>query len=588
MSTLLLYSTGIFLFLSLLLYPCGYLLSFGLPEDKRCACSFGIGAVLISALLLSIRYLGFSSSVSFYVLYLLFGSSIWFCARRGGFRRLLSRDVLPGILFIFAYYLLVVSVAAFPDGALESVSGEGVRLLTGMPLDNIIPFNFARYLVEDIPFDAFEVVPTWAATSRGPLAGSIVASVFLMLGASEKSAWLSTSPVVFFLFQCVMVYLNMLAFLAVCFLARSLFSSRVACWSMLALATSSFVFTNILFTWPKFFMTYYVLVVVLLVLGEGVLGEGKTKTQGIYIGLMAAGAYLSHQLSVFYLFPILLFVFARSLWMLQRAVRSALPHPDVRLWHLRENLREIVYITGTLGVALLPWLLLKRTLPANSPRMQYLHLFCIWDDDVSGLSFMDALRRYLSENSFLDIAQAKLENFWYPFDVFHPGAHISDLFFEPYRFVSALASVSFFQFIFAIGPILFVLAVLSYSTTTLRNTSVRPLLLLCLIALSIASLVFACGGNTLNHHWAYPAIALTFIAAASLTDAYSVLPLFVFLLGCAFNALVLILNLAYPDAGVLWLHASEDYFLMPSFALILCALCFCYMLFQSGRSDETL
>lgn len=573
-----------FLFLTLLLYPLGYLLAFALPRKLQTLSCFGLSAVFFVVLVLLWRYFGFSTSELLIPLYLISLLAIWATAKRGGFSELCSLDSLPGYLFMFAYYLLVLALSAYPDGELTSISGEGVRQITGLPIDNIIPFNFSRYLVEDISFEAMEVVPTWPASSRGPLAGVLVAVVFVMLSVSENLAWLGTSPGVYFVFQSTLVFLNSLVLYAVWRLSRYFFSSRVAGWSALAIATSSFVLTNILFTWPKFLMTYFVLSALMLLYQQS-----AKRPLFAYLGVLFAGAYLSHQMALFYLLPLALYLFLRSIRSLQESLRAAMSHSIVRQWYIREKLLDLVYFISTLSLSLLPWFLLKAGLPQAGKRMQYLHLFCISDQEVSALSLADAASRYIEENSFFEILSARVQNLWFPFDVFQLGISLGEIFSSPYRLFSSMALASFFQLLFAVGPIAFFLAVFSLRVAPRAREKrvILQLLSLPFAALVVASVVFACPASTLNHVWAYPAIVILFMAAAYCTRAESIVPSILFVFACGSNTLLTLLNLFYPSDGVLWLHASSQYYLAPSIALVLCALSFLFMMSIPGETYES-
>ena len=531
----------LFLFFTLFFHLPGSLFLSARPWDfdsfPRLLLSFGFSCFFWALLMCCGLLLGLPQSVLQAVLAAAMGFSMFRALKKGALCELGKHRRLFLLWFLFFAFALIT--AAYPRGLPGDVSPKSIQNLFDLPVDNIIPFNFSRYLVERIDPHDTEVVPSWSAVERGPLAGILTAAVFTILGLQEHAPWLWGSPRIFFVYEALLIYLNSLVFVAVWFLARAWFGKRSAPAALLACGSSYFTVVNLVFTWPKFFMAYFLLAAFMLFLHPT--QGGAENKKGVFCGLFLALAMLAHDSAVFYL---LSFFFFGGLLLLRKPAQA---------------LRCFGPILAALGAVLLPWLLYKSSFPSTS-RLFYLQVFCSREEVLDGLSLRHVFLSYVHEHGFAGLLSMRFGNLLYPFNLAHPFPALAGHWREPYALATALQPLVFYQLIFALGPLLFVLFLLALAQKSRTAGMFRVASLFAYGSLVFAVLAIGCSSATWNHQWALPAFALSTAGAAGAVFArLRTVPALVFAAALAWNILFLVLGLWFGPGRALYLHADPCY-----------------------------
>lgn len=554
----------LFLFFSAVLVPLGWLgARILLPEREvglRWVSAPGLGLLLLVGLYAALRLLFGQGLVCAGLLWLLLIVFFLLFFRLGGHCSFFVRDAVWHWLAFLLYYLFVILSSAPPFGNFRDTSAELIRTLTGLPIDNLIPFNFARYFVEEIPFSALEVVPTWDALSRGPLSGLGTAAVFTLLGVTESGHWLETSGGVFFVFQCFLIYLNALSLLLIMYFAGRFFGRSASAFSLMLLGSSYFYFVNVIFSWPKFLMAYFVVFALFSMFVV------RGRRAGVAAGVFWGAAVLSHDMGWFYLFPayVLLLLRASRCHLLEKS-GAGLPDES-----FREIVTKLLLAAVLFVVVVSPWSVVKNLSYREPSRLFYLHLFCLKDKDLGAVTFFQALESYLQSNSLVEIAQVKLDNLLYPFNLLHPLAEVVRQFPDPLAMLSSYSHLVFYQLIFALGPPFFFLLLLGVSWES-RRVVPRDFYWIAasgLFALLPPAALFGCPLSTWNHHWAYPAFLLLVLLGAGLAAASGAALKGLFVFSFVHNLLLLLLNFWFVGAVPLFIHSQTEY-LFVQFGLIL-------------------
>ncbi|MCB0324624.1 MAG: hypothetical protein KDD69_13675 [Bdellovibrionales bacterium] len=538
--------------------PLGSMLATSLVDDAswRPILVPAFGVLGMSALLSTMLAMGTSPEQAAWLLRLVVALLLVAWLRRGGLGVSLSKGG-PFVVWATAYYSLLVGAAAFPEGTFADLAGGTVRRMTGLPIDNLISYNFARYLTEGISPDALEVVPTWSATSRGPLAGTFTAVMWLILGIRETEHWLGTTPAPYFVYHCSLVFLNLLSAYAVWNFAEQIFGRRVALLSLFALSLNSFFFINLFFEWPKLFMTY------LLFAGAAALSaRGMGWKSALAAGICFGGSLLAHDMALLYLLPavgVLGILLLRSYRDEIRSTASGrfVAH-ELRRCYLQP---AAAFVLGFLALVL-PWFVFKKAFAGPSDaRLVYLHLFCLTADQIENLRFVDVVRQYLAANDAIAMLFTRLGNLWFPFDPWHSGVTVAELFRSPYQALAKIAHVSFFQLLHALSVPLCLLLALGVRNAPREQarTTLRRFLLVCVGALGIAAVSFACPQSTLNHVWAYPALLVGVLGAAYAVDRLGSWAGLVFACGVALNGVVFLYAFWLSEQVPVLLSAGSSY-----------------------------
>ena len=396
------------------------------------------------------------------------------------------------LVCLYLSYLLFVFLAAFPDGDWRGVSTESVMALTSMPIDGQIPYNFSRYVLENIPFNSFEVVPGWSAFDRGPLAALAFSAIVSSLGLRESSAWLGTSPQVYFPFQAVLTLFNLLSILAVWAISEHYYGRFTARLSMLVLLSSQFFVTSAILTWPKLLAAFFLLCGMLLIV---------EKKKYLWTGLFIGAAVLSHDYALFIGGIIGLYC----------------------LW--RGHFRGALHLAFAVLLLVSPWLITRFFFADRPSQLINLQVFCSDTTDAQ-VSLVDQFNSYIQKHSWSAIGSIKASNVVYPFN---PLPAIGLLEVNNYSLLPIFQNahgLTFFRVLFNTGLlfapfVMFLLLTSILASIAKRNRSDElpflTLLLISLLGLLPYSLILGCRDFTVSHVWAYPLVCLLAIAIGQLT-----------------------------------------------------------------------
>lgn len=512
-SSLLLYVFFLTLFL-----PAGSV-ALGRDKAKNIPLSFACSFLIYGLILSYAIFFSFSAKITQAVLIFTYILSFYLFFKNRQHETYLNKDSLYLFSYLFFYLLFLLSYAAFPTLNFRDISGAQTMMLSGLAIDNLIPYQASRFILEGYDPANVEVVKTWMFSDRGPLASVLNSVVFLILGLSERESFLWTSSGLAFVYQALMSFLNILSLVAVYLVSKELFSRKAAKISVLLLSTSYFYFLNTFYSWPKFFMAFFVLSGAYLFIKE-------KKLSAILFGL----ALLTHEISIFYLATFLL----------------------ILLFRKDRSFKKLGIFLVVLFLVYSPWLYFKSLYPA-SPRGTYYFLFCYTGLDVN-ISFLEMLTTYFKERGSLGILKLSAINIFYPFD-------LGNLFFIPEHFVYFLDRVehaSFMQFLPAVGVFYFLIYLFSFDKKSLLNYWG-------LLTLVLVSILSGCLRGTINHVWCYPFYLVVFIylGRAALKDSNFIKSLL--FLGLTTQVFFLIFFL-FNDKNIL-LHANSSYFLV-QFALL--------------------
>ncbi|HQH28229.1 MAG TPA: hypothetical protein PLP17_12585, partial [Oligoflexia bacterium] len=449
---LLLYSTGIFLLCQIVFLPAGHLAAayLGANLSSRIQLLLAYGISLLSFSLFFAAGLWLRISIPTIQILLMSAISVllglWIVQKK--YAALFQKDAAWFYLVWLLYFVLTLAATAFPRGDFREITAHTSMMLANLPIDNHIPYNFARYIVEHIDPNKLEVVPTWRASDRGPLGGLAAALFFILLGEKEQLPWLLTSPGLYFVCQAVVSFLNLLSLLGVWVLAVELLDRTSARYAVILTGINYFYFLNIFFSWPKFLMAYFLLCALYLWQRLGL---------RLWAGIFFAGAMLSHDSAAFCLAVSGLLLLYEAAKNAALAIKSG---QTVFLHRSREFMRTLLPMGIGFAATMAPWVLYKRFYSPPSPRLLYLHLFCDKDTSTVKSSFCEALRAYLRDNSWNEIIGTRVYNLWYPFDPYPSLIRIRDLWQSPAVLLNHFHMPVFFQFTWGAGGAAFILFLL--------------------------------------------------------------------------------------------------------------------------------
>ncbi|MCC6953057.1 MAG: hypothetical protein IT290_02950 [Deltaproteobacteria bacterium] len=467
--------------------------------------SFGFSSALYGGIFAAGLTVGVPLSALRIVLFAIISVCLAVYLTRGLWRELLEPEACLAFGFTLLYLILATLGSAFPSGAIANVKVDTTMNYTHLPVDNLIPYNVSRFLLEDLPPEATDIVPGWKLTDRGPLAGVLFAVVALLSGSDEANSWLSPSPGRFFFFQAFSTVLNLLSLWSLIYVGRIYFSARAVILALMLLSTTYFFYINVLFSWPKFAMAYFVLTGTALVLHPRAHFVG-----GVFAGL----GMLFHDSALFSFAPLLGAVLLGG----AAFPRFARRHPGLC------GLRSTVLLMLGFVAVLAPWKVYQKLHPSTDSRLLYEHLFCIKDADLSGRTLRSALDEYLAKNSVTQIVSTKLYNLGYPFN---PSGVINGLrahWPDPVYMARFTSEQAFFQLWWGIGGVTFVLGILG-CLGSVRGKLDRDALVYVVPALGALVppvILFACRGHTVSHIWAYPAFLVIALFAGAAADRMGV------------------------------------------------------------------
>jgi len=544
-------SSLLFLFCLIFYLPLGILLlNFFAPRaDKDLHLSFSIAvSALFFAFFTSVFVLLGLPNI---VIRLFFCSAVLLSLSRidlkASFKYL--KTIWQGPFICFLYFLLLCLTASFPIGDFRDVLPNSINHLTGYPIDNLIPYNVSRYFVERIDPRVTEVVPTWAFSDRGPLAGILHAAFCILLGIKEKTHWLGASSGLYFVFQAHMLFLNIASFFALWMFVKKSFSKKAAGYSLVLIGSTSFMFLNTIFTWPKLFMCYF-LVLALEILSPLLINDSVDKKVSHFVlgSLFALGA-LAHDMMLFYLVGLCLYLLFRS---------------------LREKTYFFTLLNLTISffVTYLPWQIYKSFFSGAQSRLIHLHFFCVQKEQLEGKTLAVLLSDYFDSVGFSGFVDARVSNFLYPFDITAILPLIPSNEFGFYRLLRAFASLAPYQLFFSLGVPLFLLSALGMYSLKDTDSGKRllSLILICFLSFIPVIFLFSCA-RPVNHAWVYPLMMILVVPAAIFLSKkwhWLFLPVAI-----GWNLVVLVFELWFRDESSLYLSSDPNFLIVQSLLFLL-------------------
>lgn len=472
----------------------------------------------------------------------------------------------------FSYLVLTVSATAYPTGDIREIYFDKTMQITQLPGDLLIPYNFSRFVVEKIDPASRDVVPGWHSSERGPLAGLIHACMMMLANAQEKESieirggWGETSLGVFYIYQVLLVFLNLLSLRAVYLICANFAGNRAAVYAVLMLLTTCFYFTNVAFPWPKLLMAYYIVTAIAL---------WQVKGPALLTGAFLAGGMLSHDSAVF---PIIIFFVAPVIVFL-----SARGQQKRKL--LKEEVTCGFMCLLGLGVVLSPWVIYKYGWLPTSSRLFYFHVFCLREDNLNNLSLLTACREYLEKNTFQQIISYRLENLLYPFDPLPVIEAIQRADGKTVTLLETLAPLTVSRFITAVGlPLLLLIGIAHPKTASAVELNwTIPYLIIGFGSLFVLTALLGCAPETGLHLWAYVALLSLMMLLGILLDRGGTWSSLVVASGIAVNFL-LCMRFIYLDSFLQsGLLASSTYFLGQAIAAVLIIL---FLLLLMGYAKD--
>lgn len=544
-----------FLFFLLAFLPVGQLLSPriapALSARMQILLGFGCSAIIYPLFLTILLAVGLPNPAIAMILRVFIVAALFIWCRSSQAKHFFSKEMLTLLALTFCYLALTLAVSAFPDLNYLDVSPRLTMDLSSLPIDNMIPYNFARYVLNRIDPNSINVIDVWKASDRGPIAALSFAGIALALGLSDPGPWSSGAPGVFFIYQAFITFLNLFSLFAVWTLAREFATPRAAALSLLTLLTGSFYFVNVLFSWPKFLMAYFVLTAIALQV---------LRASPVLTGTFAAAASLSHDSAAFCVAGIGLLILC-SCYQLKGNLRA----------------RAMPLIHFVLGYALLtsPWSLYKKLYSPPSPRLIYFHLFCDTRESLNSTSFSEALQYYLAHNGINDILYTKIYNLFFPFDISAPFKFL-DLPLSTY-FVELFNNIpgeTFQRYIWGVSPFIFLVLLSIFGKRRKAEVAKQllPFIWVTFGALFFVALLSGCLGNSASHVWAAPAILSTALCVGWVLADSGWLLSTLAACGIGLNLVATTIYIHYHSLIRPVLHGSPEYFLLQGALLLLSLL----------------
>lgn len=534
------YSLALYLFFLMLFIPLGTVVSRKLlreHSDEFCfLSSFGFSAITYALVLTAGLFFKLGNETLQIVLLCIFGSGFYFFIAKREYRIFFQREIIFILCFFFLYLLWQLAFVSFPENNFRDISAFQTMFLADLPVDNIIPYNLSRYVIEGYDPNELEIVKYWQVSNRGPLAGLLNAVVFIMLGLEETEAWLYTSSGLAFLYQALMSFLNLLSLFTVFFITKKIYGKKAAIFAILALSISYFYFLNTFFTWPKFFSAYFLLTALYMLFLQ--------KERNFFVfGLFLAAAYLSHDLAIFFIASLavyfLYFIFKKKV-----------------------SAKSSLIALGSFLLLYSPWLYFKTAISVGTARGIYLFAFCYSEEDVN-IPFSKMLFDYFGDNHLIGIFKIRLYNLFYPFN-------LKTYFLKTNNWISYLDQVehiAFNQLIGALSIPFFILFILHFAKKENREKYL-PFFLIGLCSLLFCSALAGCFAGTANHQWCYPFYLILFIAIGGKMSENSPLTNILVFVAISFN-IFSTLYFLHNDQKI-FLHAAPSYFIAQS--VLLCSI----------------
>jgi len=524
--------------------------------------SFPLGCMLALLCTLPLTAFGVGGIAQQMVLLVIVSSCLFVWVFKGYYRELTAS--LGGVFVWWSYMLLALALLAFPSGEVANISHSLSSRIFNLPTDSFIPYNTARYLVEQLDPATYPVVPGWELGDRGPLAGVIIAYIFYLLNLQETMTWLGTSPGLGFIASGVSVFLNASVLFTMWIVVRHFVNSGAAYFAALLMGSTYFFLVNIGFSWPKFFMATWVLVGLAIFL----IKKAPARRDYFLSGLCFGVAYLAHDSALFS-------VAAAGVYLLVSA--------------FRKSNTGVVSTIGmlSLGVLLpvLPWLTFRYAYLPTTTHGPYYLLFCTHELNAVVPPFLQALSAYVAQYSWLELLSLKFGNIVYPFNPIPLGSLFFDADTSYLHALNHAHGEVFYRFISGVGlPAALLLCILLLKRP-LGFQNLAPFFVIGLLSVAVAGIVAGCENGTILHVCGYLLFASFFMFLAPLFKRLDWISACVVGIHLGLNGVIAYLFLFYHSDAMLFRHAQTPYLVLVG-ALAMLFFVGCLLGMMNNVKDE--
>lgn len=537
-------STSLFVFFLSCFFPLGALASLKLFKKNEISPEISsllylsISFILYSTITSALIGLKLNNDIIKLILFSVVAFALFRFLKAKNFKEFLKVVDIKFLLILFLYYTLINFYSSFPVLNFRDSSPEKISDMVILPIDNLIPYNFSRYLVERIDPKLIQIVPGWQAGDRGPLAGILNAFIFLLLGIKENKSWLTPTENLYFVFQSLMIFLNSLPIYAVMQLSKKELGRSSSKFAPLFLCSTYFVLQNTIFSWPKFFMSFFVI-------SACYLSQEKDNIKLFFIsGALLALSALSHDSGLFFCCSFFALILIKSF--------------NKELF--KKRLKLFFSSISGFVVFYLPWLMLKNLVFLDSKKGLHYLLLCRINEEAPTASIGSSFVEYIKNNNFYDLLLQKLETLFYPVN---PIYYSNEILKENKGIIDIIYSGRFFNFLnffTSIGAIFFILAILGLIKTLKLKLSGISFFTFCSFgALIVFAIIAGCEKGSTNHHGFYP-----LFLAASLLISVSIktkLDKFIFFIAFCINTALSIVYLIFHGVVKIYLHSDKFYFI---------------------------
>ncbi|MBP9838846.1 MAG: hypothetical protein KBC84_09040 [Proteobacteria bacterium] len=482
--------------------------------------------------------------------------------------KITGEGILITLLF-YLYVLLCQGMSAFPNLNYRDVTAINTEVLTNLPSDNIIPYQVSRYITENIDPNKTILTSDWKLADRGPFAGIINAVVFSVLDVKESNHWEKTTIRLFFVYQTIACALNLLSLFLVYAICADYFGRQTAIVASIMTSLNYFYLVNIIFTWPKFLMSFYILLALCFI---------NIKGRQFWAGVFAAAGLLSHDSALFYIVSLaacLVFRFLKD--------------NSYDIIKTIKQTKELLFISLRMFLGFLlvysPWVIAKKFYLTNSSKLLYFHLFCLTEETADAPTLYQGLIDYYRLNSLQGILKIKLSNILYPINIFFEGFSLRGIFHSPLTTLNNLGQYYFLRYWLVVGVVVILLVLVS--AIKLRKDKISDclfgLLLMIVLPLLVASISFGCPDSTASHHWCYPAFLFSMIIAARVATVSGVWVQTLLAINTAFLTIISYLVFGFHSQAKLFLHASNTYIYFTIGMLLLTIAVYILLIFQADN-----
>ncbi len=531
---LLLFTLQCFFFL--LFFPAGdCILARFFPELRhpyRGAVAIGVSIFIYSVLLGIEVLIGLADPWRRLSLWGAVSTAAVFWIKSGLYRTLLRREIAVFAFLIFSYTAILSLFSSLPDGNFRRISIESTQRVLNLPSDNVIPYNFSRYITSRIsPSVAGDIVPGWKAGDRGPLAGVVTAFVFTLLGFEDTSSWLQPEPKYAFVYQTLLCSLNLFVLIPAMIFVWKLAGGPAAFLFLFLVFSNWYCIQNFLFSWPKFFGAYFFL--------SAVLAFEAKLPRWLVGGFLALGV-LSHDSLLFASLAFFGFLFL-------------LRFRESGTW--RTALFGLFPIFVAFFAVQIPWWITKSTVAEPSGRIFLSHVVCFRGVQLpNNVSVWSTLVAYVREVGWLSVIGVRLQNLFYPFSIWPVTKEIFLNLRDPAAVMNNIGTQTFFQFPWTVGPLLWAPIIMGF----VRAPGLLLVGVSSLGALLFIAAISGCESNAVNHIWAYPLLPVLFGAAAISASKGTIWEAGAVLLGCAWNLLGTLIWLGFHSPLLPVAHITPE------------------------------